>query len=575
MLKYFLLSFGLVTCCTAAFGQVAYRPVALTGDVAPVLPPLTTYYLFGRESYRLNDAGKVLFDGTLTNTGPISPPRTGLFSEAGTARPSLIASEGSQALGVPFGVTFTRNFLGLSTAPFNESGMTAFRANLEGNGAGTNSNTAICIGGVGVPLTAIAVEGSQAAGLPLGVTHSTLSLAWLGENGQVAFQSSLSGTGVGSSNNSAVFLYESGVLGSIAREGDQAPGLSVGVKYASLDDVLQMNIAGSVAFCTSLTGTGVDLTNRRSIFSSAGGQGLRSILRTGDQVADLPGGVLYEEFASFTLKMNNAGQVLVWATLTGDGVTEKNDNAVVRQGNDGVFRVAVREGDQVNGMADGIVFAGLGVPQINDQGQLALIARIEGSGVGPTNEQLVCVNRQSQLGFEPVARTGDHAVGMPEAFTYAVFQFDDDAFQFNNQGQVAFFATLSDGIVESEAIYATTQHGILYLVAAEGVAFDVNPDPLVDDYRTVMNLVSYFDLNNYGELAFHAAFTDGSSGLFSAQLYETCPADTNHDGILSPADFTAWIAAFNALAPECDQNDDGLCSPGDFTSWIANFNAGC
>jgi len=54
-----------------------------------------------------------------------------------------------------------------------------------------------------------------------------------------------------------------------------------------------------------------------------------------------------------------------------------------------------------------------------------------------------------------------------------------------------------------------------------------------------------------------------------------CLPDTNLDGILSPADFTAWIAAFNAMAPECDQNDDGLCTPADFTAWIANYNAGC
>ena len=54
-----------------------------------------------------------------------------------------------------------------------------------------------------------------------------------------------------------------------------------------------------------------------------------------------------------------------------------------------------------------------------------------------------------------------------------------------------------------------------------------------------------------------------------------CLADVNHDGSLTPADFTAWIAAFNANAPECDQNGDGSCDPTDFTAWIANFNAGC
>ncbi|MFI4870550.1 MAG: GC-type dockerin domain-anchored protein, partial [Phycisphaerales bacterium JB061] len=54
-----------------------------------------------------------------------------------------------------------------------------------------------------------------------------------------------------------------------------------------------------------------------------------------------------------------------------------------------------------------------------------------------------------------------------------------------------------------------------------------------------------------------------------------CPADTNGDGMLSPADFSAWVSAFNANAPACDQNDDGMCSPADFSAWVANYNAGC
>ncbi len=54
-----------------------------------------------------------------------------------------------------------------------------------------------------------------------------------------------------------------------------------------------------------------------------------------------------------------------------------------------------------------------------------------------------------------------------------------------------------------------------------------------------------------------------------------CTADTNGDGALTPADFNAWIAAFNAGAPACDQNGDGLCAPADFNAWIVNFNAGC
>ena len=56
---------------------------------------------------------------------------------------------------------------------------------------------------------------------------------------------------------------------------------------------------------------------------------------------------------------------------------------------------------------------------------------------------------------------------------------------------------------------------------------------------------------------------------------QPCLADTNNDGILSPADFSAWVAAFNSQAPECDQNNDGACTPADFSAWVANYNAGC
>ncbi|MEL7484993.1 MAG: GC-type dockerin domain-anchored protein, partial [Planctomycetota bacterium] len=54
-----------------------------------------------------------------------------------------------------------------------------------------------------------------------------------------------------------------------------------------------------------------------------------------------------------------------------------------------------------------------------------------------------------------------------------------------------------------------------------------------------------------------------------------CPADVNGNGVADPGDFNAWVAAFNAGAPECDQNGDGSCDPGDFNAWVINFNAGC
>jgi len=65
---------------------------------------------------------------------------------------------------------------------------------------------------------------------------------------------------------------------------------------------------------------------------------------------------------------------------------------------------------------------------------------------------------------------------------------------------------------------------------------------------------------------------------YSLSIYaqtSPCPADTNVDGVLSPADFSSWVAAFNTSSALCDQNGDNSCTPADFSAWVANYNAGC
>ncbi len=54
----------------------------------------------------------------------------------------------------------------------------------------------------------------------------------------------------------------------------------------------------------------------------------------------------------------------------------------------------------------------------------------------------------------------------------------------------------------------------------------------------------------------------------------SCFADTNFDG-LTPADFSAWVAAYNQGDFVADQNRDGVLTPSDFSAWVANYNTGC
>ncbi|MEO1535320.1 MAG: GC-type dockerin domain-anchored protein, partial [Planctomycetota bacterium] len=78
-----------------------------------------------------------------------------------------------------------------------------------------------------------------------------------------------------------------------------------------------------------------------------------------------------------------------------------------------------------------------------------------------------------------------------------------------------------------------------------------------------------------GDAAGIPPIIDIGAAEFQGTTQTGCPADVNGDGLLNPADFNAWVAAFNNQSAACDQNSDGLCNPGDFNAWVANFNTGC
>ncbi len=55
----------------------------------------------------------------------------------------------------------------------------------------------------------------------------------------------------------------------------------------------------------------------------------------------------------------------------------------------------------------------------------------------------------------------------------------------------------------------------------------------------------------------------------------SCLPDMNDDGSLTPADYSAWIIAYNLGDRFADQNRDGSLTPADYSAWIVNFGIGC
>lgn len=58
-------------------------------------------------------------------------------------------------------------------------------------------------------------------------------------------------------------------------------------------------------------------------------------------------------------------------------------------------------------------------------------------------------------------------------------------------------------------------------------------------------------------------------------LWNACPADSNQDGLLSPADLNAWITLFQGGNIGADVNLDANVTPADFSAWIARYNLSC
>ncbi|MEO1584795.1 MAG: GC-type dockerin domain-anchored protein [Planctomycetota bacterium] len=86
---------------------------------------------------------------------------------------------------------------------------------------------------------------------------------------------------------------------------------------------------------------------------------------------------------------------------------------------------------------------------------------------------------------------------------------------------------------------------------------------------------TFVDEIHYTPAVYEFFADDLYENFYRERLAAPCVADVNGDGTLTPADFTAWVVAFNMGDVAADQNGDGLVSPADFSAWISNFNAGC
>ena len=511
-----------------ADGMPDVRTVALTGDPAQGTGPDVHFNTFGRPV--LNDAGQTAFRGFVAGTEVDGSNNAGIWSEGGGAGLELIAREGSFAPGMPAGTNF-----GIFEDPVvNNVGQTAFRGRLIGPAVTSSDERSIWLDGGGTGLELIARQGDAAPGTPADVNFFQFSDPVLNDAGQFAFRAFLSGDGTGLSDTVGIWSgVGSSSLALVARAGNAAPGLGVGVNFAALR-LPVLNDAGESAFGSDLTGSGVTFSNDQAVWSQGGGDGLKLIARTDDTAPGTGTGVKFDSFGPSPTNtvLNNAGHVSFYARLKGPDVDGFNKNGLWSADASGVELVA-RAGSPAPGTGPGVAFFSFAFPLLNGAGQIAFRGNLTGSGVDSLSDSGIWATDSDGL-LQLIARKGAAAPGTESGVNFRGFLPP----MINGAGQVAFAVSLTGPGVDDEndsGIWATDSDGLLQLIVRKGDLFDVNDDKMIEDLRTISNpsLFTNFgnedgrrsSFNDFGQMAFKLEFSDGSQGIFISNVVAVAEPD--------------------------------------------------
>lgn len=446
-------------CCGVAAWASAHSgivAVALTGPSAPggqqftglLYPP------------QLSQTGSVAFLGYATG-GACGPAAClGVWRNN-----TLVAKVGDAAPGTAAGTTFKT----MEQLRIASTGQVAFVAQVEPRFAGTR------LTGVWRDATLMALVGSPAPGLGVGVNFSGLTSLRMNDAGQVVFIGELAGPDIVGLKNNLGFWVDGSVA---ARRGAPVPGASVDVSFLQMD-APRLTPSGQVVFRASLQGTSITGKTNAGVWrggakmaragdpapgtsgiafasfyadpevagdhvaygadlealaSSSDRSGLwvddRLVVRTGSAAPGAGSRKFGGFYRFYNYRVNTAGQVVYQACVTAKASCDANT------GVDGIWRdqtLIVLPGPALPGSTASV--NGVTVLGLNAVGQVAFYA--------------ANVNLQTGLyisdgaSIQKVALTGDALLGS----TIKSIAVADDAAStvFNDKGQLAFAATLADG----------------------------------------------------------------------------------------------------------------------------------
>lgn len=272
----------------------------------------------------VNRDGAMAFYGRVTGSGVSWTNDTGIWSDrSGSLQAVFVA--GAPAAGYPAGVVY--NSFNASSTPMviHDSGAVTVSAMLRGTGISGGTNDRVLVRNHNGQTTIIAASDAGAPGLPAGVRISAVSLAPLiraNGRGDLFFPASLTGSGVNSTNDTAMFAYQNGQLRAVCREGQTIDGWTViNLRW----DKLQVNDAGQAIFAVNGVWSGDSTGLTRTVLLSVDSAGTCRVVAGESAPLSIAGSapaVVQSMAISNTHALSNDGRIIFAARFNSSATDE-------------------------------------------------------------------------------------------------------------------------------------------------------------------------------------------------------------------------------------------------------------
>lgn len=449
----------------------------------------------------------------------------GIYTEDDAGARSLIAFAGGPVPGVSAaGATF-KTFLDPVIAP---DGSVAFVGKVEGGGIAPNADSGVWTNAFGTGLQLALRENSDVPGLPAGSRLKSVSSVSLRNGELVALLTLKVRPGVVKEGNDMVLLRMTSPTAAtvLLREGRVLAGIggSKVLQFSVLSPALGSPGNGRWHAEGFLLAKAT-LVDGRALLVKIAPDGIATpLLSIADAATPVAPDAKWKAFGLPAVSGSGTGFAVMAMLKPLRGGVLATDNSALLSSTDGTaWSVFARENGAVPGTSGGLLYGSFFDPLVNDMGEVAFLATLQGGGITPANQTALVAGPGG--GPHIVARLGSPVPDELGAATAAVVsKFISVALPGGPGAGAVFLAKTSGGdttAANSLALWAVDSQGKVRRLLRTGGAITPGGSPLTG--LTLLNATNGSfgvtrSFNATGSIALLATFADGSQALLRADI---------------------------------------------------------